>query len=708
MISSNLNGHLNLNPIKNFIRNITGRAKMQHNFVGAPSFAGHNPYSLFNSLHSDGFASAYPNIRAISQEYMTVTPYAIDANGKPVDSTVTNALYHPNQTDSSVAFFEKIAVSTLALRKTYILVWRREGLEAKPGGEITADNIGGFTFLEFPGVTRRDGRTFYNIGSQEFSDKEVITLPGGVDPKNLYAGYAPSEASRSWIKLDDYIADYQAGFFENGAVPAGQFLITAPTIKEYNDTVDMLEARHRGASKNGNVTYSHRPIDPNSGKPAEAQIQWTPFAQSNKDIDFKNLFEQTNKRIDMAYGVSQFIKGVDDAPNYATAQVSDKNFAKRAVYPLLLRNYTQITHELNRITNGLGIAITFKYDIPIVADEEKVEAETKAIHATTITTLVDKGFSLDSIVDAFELSNSYKLLKQDNSKPVIDNDKPDVDEGGEVEAAPDPEKIDGVTPLNKKKPKAKKSRQSSPQNSQSTQDKMESAALELMEKQVSKAIEAVDKAQDAADKEDLDAFVDDAYDILKDLVIAGGVSQYDKGLALIIAAGLSDDNTSSFTLSDDQIDHYRMYLRSVGTSYSEQTTNSIRAILERAHLEGWSGAETKKELNTLPEIEGWRATRLARSEVGRAEGNGSLYSMEQITTETGYEINKVWQVNSNNPCAYCIAMDGTRVQVEQPFIPLGGSIEASDGSILVNDFVDVDTADAHPNCGCSLYYEVAG
>lgn len=414
---------------------------------GAPTFNRGGLHSIFANLDSNAYETAYPSISAIAKEYMQVRPFAIGSNGEKVEGVpALNALYHPNQKDSSVMFAQKVAVSTLVHRKTYLLVWRREGRNVYPGGRITPQNIAGYTFLEFPSVTRRDGKTFYGVGAQEFNENEVIVLPGGVDPDNLYAGYSPNEASRRWAKLDDYIADFQAGFFENGAIPAGQFVVTAATIDDYNDTVDMLEQKHRGAGKNGNVTYAHRPVT--DGKVAEAQIEWIPFSQSNKDIDFKNLFEQVNKRIDTAFGVPQIVKGVDDAATYANAQVAEKGFAKRAVYPLLLVNYTQITHELNRITNGLGTAITFKYELPKVSDEEKVDAEATKIQTETIILLLDKGYSLDSIIDSLEFSNAFKNLKKGDEKPKIINDKPDVDEGGEVREAPDPDEIDGITPLN--------------------------------------------------------------------------------------------------------------------------------------------------------------------------------------------------------------------------------------------------------------------
>src|SRR5690606_19615647 len=112
-------------------------------------------------------------------------------------------------------------------------------------------------------------------------------------------------------------------------------------------------------------------------------------------------------------------------------------------------NWTQFNHELNRITGGTGIAIAFNYEIPQVSDEEKVEADKKAVEASIISRMVAEGYSLDSVIDAFQLSNAYKLLKRGNNPPVIENDKPDVDEGNEVIDSPDPDKANGIVVKNK-------------------------------------------------------------------------------------------------------------------------------------------------------------------------------------------------------------------------------------------------------------------
>lgn len=690
------------------IRNaISLKPKNQTNLVGAESFRTANPYGLYNHFHSDAYASAYPSIRSIAHEYMGIRPKAIDSNGKPVqNNSIVNALYHPNQLDSSVSFFEKIAVSTLVLPKTFILVWRNEGGEAKPGGDFGAKgkNIAGFTFLEKPAITIRDKQTYYNIGSQEFNENEVMVLTGGVDPHNLYNGYSPSIASKKWATLDDYIADFQKGFFENGAVPAGQMVITSVTNKDFEDTKKTLQEKHRGIGNNNNIVYVPRPVGAD-GKPAEAKIEWIPFSHSNKEIDFKNLFEQANKRLDLAFGVPAIVKGVDDAATYANAQVAEKTFAQRAVYPLALRNYTQITHELNRMTGGIGVAITFDYEIPTVADEEKVNAETKNIEANLIRVMTLEGYSLDSVVQAFELSNSYKLLKKDAALPVIENDKPDVDEGDEVEGAPDPKKIDGVTPLNRLKPKAELS----------DQQQLEATARQYMQVQVDRVVEEykdepVDEVEPTPKEDELDAFVLAMMAIVISILIANGETEYSAGIALAQTAGASTAELQGFALSDTAQDAYRGYLRRVGTTYGEDTAEAIRKVLADSNELGWTRTETEKALKNVMDTDDWRIKRLARTELNHSQAQGSLEGMRELAAETGVQFEKALDHSNTatTPCEFCLTYEGQWYALDNPLLGLGETVVGTEGTIFVNDFASYEAGDIHPNGRGSMIYRIAG
>jgi phage portal protein BeeE len=678
--------------------------RMETNLIGAPSFAQVNPYGLYNHFKHDDYASAYPNIRAISNEFMKIRPYAIDKNGKQVSHPALDALYHPNRKDSSVMFAEKLAVSTLALPMTYILVWRKEGGTAQPGGDfgLKGNRIAGFTFLENPAISVVDKKILYSIGSQTFSEDEVMALPGGVTPNDLYAGYSPTIASKRWATLDSYIADFQKGFFENGAIPAGMFVITAASNKDFEDTKKTMQEKHRGAGNNNNVSYVPRPVG-QDGKPADSKVEWIPFAQSNREIDFKPLLEHVDNRLSEAYGVSSIIKGVDSNAKYSNAEVSENGFAKRAVDPLALRNYTQITHELNRITGGLGVAITYKYEIPAISDQDKVRSLTKETESKIILTMTAEGYSLDSIIDAFKLSASYKLLRKDDTKPVIDNDKPDVDEGKEVENAPNPDKIDGVTPLNGGRER------SNPKAEATDEQKIEAVGRKYLEAQVNRAVREYadtpsNEVQAEPTEDERQVFVDAMMAIIIGILIESGDEQYAAGVALVAAEGLDTSTLPGFNLKDATKDDYRAYLKRVGTSYGADTADSIRGVLAKSQELGWTRTETENALKDIVNIDEYRVNRLARTELNRSQGLGSIESMKQIASETGEEYEKSLNHPGGAECQWCKALEDEWFPLDSPIIGEGASIIGVDGGILVNDFVSNEGWDPHPNGKGSLVY----
>jgi phage portal protein BeeE len=397
----------------------------------------------YGEFKSNDYENAYPSITKINNKFMKIKPFAVDENGNKVEvaTSVINALYHPNKINSSVEFREALSLMYLVHPKTHILVWRKENGKIFPGGNITAKNIAGFSFMEGVAVARVGGVTTYTVTTEngttnKYDDSEVITLRG-LNPYRINTGgFSAIEAARKWTTIDDYIAQYQKGFFENGAVPAGEFIITAPTPKEFNDIVDRLQATHKGASKNNNVVYTHRPVDLNTGKPADAQIEWVPFGVSNRELSLKDLFEQANKKIDSAFGVPASIRGVGENNNFATARTDQQNFMENVVEPLTLKIWTGFTHELNRITGGLGVAIGFDIDIPALADEELVIEERGKVRDERVQAWLEKGYSLSSIKKYLESGDIEDL----EVKEVTDEneDDPDVDEGGEVNHSADP------------------------------------------------------------------------------------------------------------------------------------------------------------------------------------------------------------------------------------------------------------------------------
>lgn len=163
--------------------------------IGGPDFAVHNPYEFFRSCKTDDkFATMFPNVSAIATAFMKVTPTAIDANGEDVESgaVALEALRRPNNRDSMVMFLEKLATVSLVQRKTYIAVHASLGGKPSLDVALTPDNIAGFTFIEAPTIQKDGDKIEYRVGDKVYKADHVMVIEGyGVDPNNLYAGYAP-------------------------------------------------------------------------------------------------------------------------------------------------------------------------------------------------------------------------------------------------------------------------------------------------------------------------------------------------------------------------------------------------------------------------------------------------------------------------------------------------------------------------------------
>ena len=666
------------------------------------------PGGLYGGYKGNDYENAYPSINKLANAFMMIEPFTIDGNGKPVSSNILDRFYFPNKQMSAADWREALAVFTSVHAKVYIRVHHRTT-------RLTAETITGFTILEGVYEYTDKGQIVYQLtDGTKLSDAEVIILKG-VNPYGLSRGFSPIEAARKWINIDDYIAAYQSGFFRNGAVPAGQFIINAPTAKDYQDTVSALKAKHQGADKNNNVVYTYNQIDPNNGKASGGDIQWIPFNTSNKDLGLKDLFDQANKKIDSAFGVPASIRGVNDNNTYASVRIDEVIFMKYVIDPLAMKIYSKFTHELNRITGGTGVALTYKIILPQVADEEKIKAEAKAAELRIITDAMLAGYSLDSIVTAFDLSNAYKLLKTSGA-PKIVNDKPAVLTQDELKDTPDQKQqaIGELTVGGSKgaNPKATKKLDETDRSAYEVQ--MADVVKAQLERQVEAVITKLDdtkgiKAVGDSTEEDDKQFSEEMMVVIASVLIAYGAVETQAGRQMLLSAGLSDAQVQQFYISTTQDAAYRKYLQTLAKSFNEQTAERIRSTLAIGAEDGLSRNEVTKALRNI--ISGgeadYRATRLAVTEVNTAGSKAGLFSMQNIQEDTGYEINKVWvHRGGDTPCGFCQALIGTRVNVTADFLAQGAEVIAADGGVFLNTWRNIDCGDLHANGHCGEVFEV--
>lgn len=670
------------------------------------------------------FDNTYPSVSKIANAFMVIRPYAIDSNGKPLQQMpAVDKLYHPNQQMSSVDFRQALAVSALSHRTTYILVWHRgeNGEAVAGGGGVTPDNIAGYTFLEDCYVKVVDGHKYYKSPSLkfEFSDSEVIEISAGIDPNDLAAGYSPTQAVKKWANIDDYIASYEGGLFENDAVPSGQFVITAPTVEAFNAIVDEMQARHRGSGNNNNVQYIHRPISADTGAVLPAQIEWIPFSQSNKDMSLETIFKQVNDKIDSTFGVPASIRGVNDNNTYASVKVDERIFVRWTLKPFATKIWTRFTHELNRITGGLGYAITFDVEIPSIADEEKVDAERKKVEADIITQMLDRGYSLDSIVDAFEFSNAYKLLEMgaDEGAEIV-NDKPDVDTGEEVEDSPEEAVTKSVCHHHDEIHK---------EADKNTLKELRRLLNDYLETSIDETVASLQSASKAISAIGLEIYDENGDGVIDEQEVAqipipqpseerkyalqvallallyarmlkSGEKRYQDTIAQFSIA-LNVPALEHYVISDGAEKQYETIVNKIVNSFTDQITDTIKGAIDLTVQQGGSKSDLIKNIKNVFESDQWRVERIVNTEEHRADNFGQIDAVDVLQKVTGREFGFKWRTTSGHPCEFCQYMNGTVVATGEAFIPLGEKIEL-DNSIYLNNYEDILTPQAHPNCQC--------
>jgi hypothetical protein len=215
--------------------------------------------------------------------------------------------------------------------------------------------------------------------------------------------------------------------------------------------------------------------------------------------------------------------------------------------------------------------------------------------------------------------------------------------------------------------------------------------------------EPVNEIQPEPKEDELQAFIDAMLLTITPILLANGKEQYEAGALL---ANFSLDDLQGFNLTEEATDSYKAYLKKVGESYGQDTAESIRKVLVNARDSELTRAETEKALKGIMDTDDWRVKRMGRTELNTAQQIGNIEGMKEIQAETGKNIYKTWHVNRADACEWCHSMNGTRVGIDQPFIPLGAAIVNDEGEILVNDWQDIQIAHSHPNCTCSMIWEI--
>lgn len=691
-----------LNNIRAGFTSAFGRTNAPHN---VPTPAGGNTWQPMGGntipMH-DIYDNIFPYVNAISQRFSTVIPYAVTTDGRKITPApaALNALYAPNDTYSCLEFLKLIASGILTQSHVDILIWTTEG----PGGNITPDNITGYTILPPNSRVYNDNRSDWyhritmDLGNgprqYEFTRNETISLSYSRHPNDPTRGISPAMTIKKWANVDDMIADYERGFFGNNAVPAGMLGIVSENAEDFQRNRARLEETFRGAGNNNGIVYNMVPVDPTTHKPSQtSKLVWVPFQNANDTLDLQTVSNVVNNRLANALAVPDIIRGIDNGQTYANAEMAERAFIENTLKPLCMTVWDKWQFELDRITGGLGYGITFDLDLPAQTEVERVQAETQQIRVNSLIQLLNIGATVESAVDALGLPEPYKRLtihQPDTTQP---------------------------TPLPSKRNITKASKKTDDMTT-------EPHIMPATRTYVDRVIRLTRRSQNSL-KDDLETigrqWVNDVEDDLiahlteyarktgmklAQIITAWTEIHPENPLAVDIQTYTTADWQKLYdwtTLPDDIKTAYETHLQEIAHTTSKTITSKTMELLNQANSEQWDAHRLHDELDRLGND---HAELIARCETVQSQRLGSLYSARNISETLGVKLQKVWRTTGDgNTCDFCHHMEGTIMPLDSAYMAKDAVITIGEHD-YVNSFETMSTPNGHPRCRCYEDYEV--
>lgn len=649
----------------------------------------------------DTYDNVFPYVNAIAQRFSTVIPYAVTSDGRRLNPApaALNALYAPNDTYSCLEFLKLIASGMLTQSHIDILVWTTEG----PGGNITADNITGYTLLPANSRVYNDTRSDWyhrvtmdlggGIRQYEFTRNETISLSYSRHPDDPTRGISPAMTIKKWANVDDMIADYERGFFGNNAVPAGMLGIVSENAEDFQRNRARLEETFRGAGNNNGIVYNMVPVDPTTHKPSQtSKLVWVPFQNSNDSLDLQTVNDVVNNRLANALAVPDIVRGIDNGQTYANAEMAERAFIENTLKPLCMTVWDKWQFELDRITGGLGYGITFTLDLPAQTEVEKVQAETQQIRINNLIQLVNMGASVANAVEALGLPEAYRRLDLHPTTPNI----PSLTSARNTTKAAKP--VDDT--------------------------QTEPHLLTVTRTYVNRVIQLTRRSQ-AGLRDDLKTigqqWINDVENDLithltnyakktglklEQVLTAWAETHPDNPIAVEVQNYTQNDWRKLYdwaTLPSNVKAAYLDHLETIAATSSKTITAKTLDILTRADTDQWDARRLHDELARLGNE---HAELIARCETVQAQRLGSLHSARNLSETLGVRLQKVWRTTGDgNTCDFCKHMEGTTIGLDSSYLDYGASVETGDRT-YVNSFENMVTPNGHPNCRCYEDYEV--
>jgi phage portal protein BeeE len=235
-----------------------------------------------------------------------------------------------------------------------------------------------------------------------FAADEVAHFAPTPDPGHPFRGMSWLVPIIREVTADKAFTEFKIAYMRNGAAPSFKVTINETDATKWQALVDKFKLNHEGHGNRFKTLFV------NSAMNAEV------IGSNFDEIDFKKVQGAGETRIAAAAGVPAIVAGLSEgleSASYSNYGQARRAFGDETVRPLL-RNVCGSFAKLVTVPAGAELWYDDS-DIAFFREDSQDRATIQQAQATTITQLVNAGYTADSVVAAV-MAGNFGLLVHTN------------------------------------------------------------------------------------------------------------------------------------------------------------------------------------------------------------------------------------------------------------------------------------------------------
>jgi hypothetical protein len=254
---------------------------------------------------------------------------------------------------------------------------------------------------------RRAGYVYWQDGKGNaepalFLANQVAHVAPLPDPLATYRGMSWMTPVVREVQADQQALTHKQSWWENAASPnIAVSLKESVTPEKFIDFVEMMDKAHKGPENAGKTLYL--------GGGADVTV----IGKDMQEADYSNVIGKGETRIALASGIHPVVAGLSEGMQGSSLNAGNYNAAKRSTgdktFRPLWRNVCGSLEVLFPPPPGARLWYDTR-DVAFLREDAQDSAEIQASEAQTIRTLLDAGYTADSVTAAV-LASDWSLLQ---------------------------------------------------------------------------------------------------------------------------------------------------------------------------------------------------------------------------------------------------------------------------------------------------------